>query len=82
MRAVSKMKRKNILAQSQRIVSDMTTTDSSSASSLVDTISGMHRQLLEQAKLLMKHSILIKQTQTTRVTQKQIGIKCYIGLGC
>lgn len=59
-RAVSKMKRKNILAQSQRIASDMTTTDSSSASSLVDTISGMHRKPLEQAKLLMKHSILIK----------------------
>ena len=35
-RAIRKMKRKNILAQSQRIASDITTTDSFSASSLVD----------------------------------------------
>jgi len=56
-KAIRKMKRKNILSQSQRIASDTTTTDSPSASSLVDTISGMHRQLLEKTKLLTKHLI-------------------------
>lgn len=80
-RAIRKMKRENILAQSQRIAPDITTTDSSSASSLVDTISGMQRQLLEKTKLLMKHSILIKQTETAIVTHKQI-IKCHIALRC
>lgn len=44
--AVRKMKRKSNLAQTQIIASDITTTDTSSASSVMDTISEMHRQLL------------------------------------
>lgn len=40
--------------------SDITTTACPSASSLVNTISVMHRQPLQKTKLLMKHSILIK----------------------
>lgn len=42
--AVRKMK--SNLAQTQIIASDITTTDTSSASSVMDTISEMHRQLL------------------------------------
>lgn len=77
-----KTRRQSILAQSQGIAWNITTTDSSSASSLGDTVSGMRRQFLEKTKLLMKRLILIKQTQTTTVTNKQIIIKCYIGLRC
>lgn len=49
----------NILAQSQKIASDITT-DTSSASSLVDTTSEMHRQQLEKTKLLLKRSTPFK----------------------
>lgn len=54
---VRKRKMKSNLAQSQIIASDITTTDTSSASSVMDTISEMRRQLLEKTNLLMKHLI-------------------------